>query len=140
MQQKVLKFVKFGCFVSCFSVVIYLTCKDIKRYLDNNDTTVIEFQKFNASPKDKYPVITLCFHGKYGKFPLIYKEKVLKNHGLSVTQYRNMITGNSNATVQEIQSLPDFSLVTATLEEIALSFSTTNRNDRAVNIMQKYSN
>ena len=53
MNQKVLKFVKFACFVSCFSVVIYLTCKDIKRYLDNNDTTVIEFQnlgKYSMEP------------------------------------------------------------------------------------------
>lgn len=140
MKQKVLKFVKFGWFVSCFTVVVYLTCKDIKRYLDNNDTTVIEFQKFNASPNDKYPVITLCFHGKYGKFTLIYKEEVLRNYGLSVTQYRNMIIGNSNETELEILNLPDFSLVTPTLEEMALSFSTTNRNDRAVNIMQKYKN
>ena len=65
MGPNILELSKFCCFICCFSVVLYLTVKDLKRYLDNDDTTVIEFKRFNASPEDKYPVITLCFHGKY---------------------------------------------------------------------------
>ena len=141
-HPKLLQCTKFGWFVSCFSVVLYLACNDIKRYLENEDTTVIAFQKFNASPQDKYPVITLCFHGRYGKFGLIYKENVLNSYGLSVTKYWNVITGKTNATTNEIENLPDFSTVTTSLEELVRSFSTTNRNDRAVNFLssKKYLN
>ena len=132
MHAKALRLIKSFWLLFCFSVVMYLTCKDIKRFLDNDDTTVIEFKRFNASPQDKYPVITLCFHGKYGKYALIYKDDVLKNYGLTVDQYWRMITGNSNATADDVKNLPRFSSVTTSLEEIVESISTINRNDRGV--------
>ena len=139
MGPNILELSKFCCFICCFSAVLYLTVKDLKRYLDNDDTTVIEFKRFNASPDDKYPVITLCFHGKYGTHAFIYKEEALNRSGLSVTQYWNMITGNSNATAVEIQSLPDFSSVTTKLEDLTQTFSTTDRNSQGVNMMIKNS-
>ena len=43
-----------------------------------------------------------------------------------------MITGDSNATAEDIQNLTGFSSVTTSLEEIFQSISTTNLNDMGV--------
>ena len=43
-----------------------------------------------------------------------------------------MVTGDSNATAEDIQNLTGFSLVTISLEEIFQSMSTTNLNDMGV--------
>ena len=95
MHAKALRLIKSFWLMFCFSVLLYATCKDIKRYLDNDDTTVIEFKRFNA-------------------------------------HYWRMITGDSNATAEDIQNLTGFSSVTTSLEEILQSISTTNLNDMGV--------
>ena len=60
-EYGVLPFIKRTAFIICFSVVFYLTIKEIVRYNTNDDSSSISYKKFNDSPKDKYPVITLCF-------------------------------------------------------------------------------
>ena len=79
---------KFACFLVCFSVVFYLTIQEILRYTNNEDTSSIAFTKFNSSPKDKYPVITFCFYGKYES---IYKKEEIENAGLTISEYWNLI-------------------------------------------------
>ena len=134
-EKRVFPFAKFLFFAFCFSVVFYLTCKEIKRYIDNEDTSSIAFQKFNSSPRDLYPVISLCFYGRYGRYSTIYKEELLNDKGYNTSQYWNLITGNSNATPEEIKNMPDFSSVTINLEQLTLKFQTINERDEFINKM-----
>ena len=83
-DKKVFPLFKITFFIFCFSVVLYLTSKEIIRYRENEDTSSISFRKFNASPRDKYPVITFCFYGRLGRYSTIYKEDIIKKNGLSV--------------------------------------------------------
>ena len=63
-MKKFFQFIKFVIFISYLSALIYLACKDINRYIDNEDSSAISFRIFNESPRDKYPVTTLCFFGR----------------------------------------------------------------------------
>ena len=126
----ILSFIKFACFVFCFSVVCYLTIKEIIRYSNNDDTSSIAFRKFNASPRDKYPVITFCFYGKYSS---IYKKDEIEKAGLSISQYWYLITGHTEANASEINSLPEFSLVTIKLRELTKKFNSKNEKDGYIN-------
>ena len=100
-------------FIFYFSVLVYLCCKDIKIYLDNEDSSSISFRKFNASPRDRYPVITLCLYNN------MYNNEELSKHGYSSRQYFSMITGLKNVTIDEMSKIPDFSNVTIRLQEVA---------------------
>ena len=80
------------------------------------------FRNFNASPKDQYPAITFCiveiFKPSRGiRTKPIFVEKRLKNYGLTVSNYWNIITGKMNTSSYRIEKLPDFSNVTLNLEE-----------------------
>ena len=103
----------FTIFIFYFSVLVYLCCKDIKIYLDNEDSSSISFRKFNASPRDRYPVITLCFNNN------MYNNEELSKHGYSSRQYFSMITGLKNVTIDEMSKIPEFSNVTIRLQEVA---------------------
>ena len=126
----VLSFIKFACFLLCFSVVLYLTIKEIIRYSNNDDSSSIAFKKFSASPKDKYPVITFCFYGKYSS---IYKQDKLAKAGMSISQYWYLITGHKEANASEISSLPEFSSVTIKLRELTKKFNSKNEKDGYIN-------
>ena len=121
---------KFACFLVCFSVVFYLTIQEILRYTNNEDTSSIAFTKFNSSPKDKYPVITFCFYGKYES---IYKKEEIENAGLTISEYWNLITGSTMANHSVISSIPEFSAVTIKLKELTKKYSTRNEKDEYIN-------
>ena len=94
-MTKLFRFIKFVIFISHLSALIYLACKDINRYIDNEDSSSISFRTFNESPRDRYPVTTLCFIGRtnadgnlLGRMA-IYKKQELKNKGFSVSKYWN---------------------------------------------------
>ena len=121
---------------------MYLACKDINRYIDNEDSSSISFRTFNESPRDRYPVTTLCFFGRtdadgniLGKMA-IYKEKELKNKGFSVSKYWKMITGKKNVTAGEIEKLPDFSDMTIELKELTRFYQTMDGNGKYFNKFQ----
>ena len=40
-----------------------MTLKQVMRFLENDDSTAIHFRRFNLSPKDKYPVFSICLTG-----------------------------------------------------------------------------
>ena len=51
----------------CLFVVMALICTEIKKYLDNNDKTVLSFTQLHKSPDDKYPTYTICFQPRAAK-------------------------------------------------------------------------
>ena len=85
---------------------------------------------FNASPRDRYPVITLCFDGKTKAYKVIYKEDELRKNGFSVKEYWETITGRKNITIGEMEKLPDFSAVTINLKELTRSYQTKDRDGK----------
>ena len=131
--METLKFFKYTFFILYFSVLVYLCFKDVKIYIDNEDSSSISFRMFNASPRDKYPVITLCFNGKTRAYEVIYKKDELRKNGFSVKEYWETITGRKNLTIDEIEKLPDFSAVTINLKELTRFYKSMDRNGKYFN-------
>ena len=113
----------------CFSVVLYFTSKELIRYIRNEDTSSVAFKKFNAAPQDKYPTFSLCFYGKGPKYKTIYNKNFFENINMSIPQYWEVITGNVNASIEEIKKIPEFPSATITLKEMVTYVATIN--DRA---------
>ena len=130
MIRKIFQFFKFIVFALYFSVLIYFICKDVKRYIDNEDSSSIAFRKFNEGPRDKYPVVTFCFSGGNEGNLFIYNEKRLLKKGLSVSRYWGMITGRENSTADEIKKLPNFHYVTMNLKKVTKYYRTLNGDMR----------
>ena len=119
-RVNVLQFSKFVLFISCFSILMFEVYQEFKRYMNNYDSSSITFRKFNYSPNDKYPDITLCLVEFKSKKPIL-EESYLQKYNVSVSHYWNIITGKINATFYDIENLPDFSNVTINLDQWIIS-------------------
>ena len=116
---KAIQFIKLSLFSICFFLLWLCIFKDFRRFMDNQDSSSISFRKFNFSPKDKYPELTICIVDAYYARP-IFDEKRLKIYNLSTLKYIDTIKGETNATTEEINKLPEFSNVTIPLEYFIL--------------------
>ena len=136
MSQWPAKLIKTIFFFICFCLLLRMIFKEVLRYRKNDDASSIAFKKFNESPQDKYPTFTLCFQGNRvdAKWrETIYNNKLLAASGNTPSKYWKMITGNKNATKEEIRNLPDFSSITIKLRSMIKEFSTIDDNNRAIN-------
>ena len=133
MNIKVLQSLKCTLFISYFSVLAYLSCKDIKRYIDNEDSSSIAYRIFNTAPRDKYPVVTICFDGKAKAWHSIYNQKVLRKQGFSAGEYWKILTGRTNITIGEMKKIPDFTDVTIKLKDLIRKYQIKDRNGRIFN-------
>ena len=133
MNIKVLQFLKCTLFILYFSVLVYLSCKDIKRYIDNEDSSSITYRNFNTAPQDKYPVVTICFDGKTKAWDSVYNKDVLRKHGFSVSEYWKLLTGRTNITISEMKKIPDFTDVAITLKDLTRKYQTMDRNGKFFN-------
>ena len=66
--------------------------------MNNDDSSAITFRKFNFSPKDEYPTITMCIAEGYDEKPIFVGERLKKYEGWSYTResvwdYWNKING-----------------------------------------------
>ena len=59
-RVNVLQFSKFVLLISCLSILDIMVYQDLRRFMKNDDSSSITFQKFNGAPTDKYPALTLC--------------------------------------------------------------------------------
>ena len=113
---------------------MYLAGKDIKRYIDNEDSSSISFRMFKESPRDKYPVTTLCFFGRSNEHgnilgdTAIYKKQELKKKGFSVSKFWKIMAGKINVSAGEIERLPDFSAMTINLKKLTRIYQTIDGN------------
>ena len=138
-MNKLFQIIKLVIFILYLSLLIYFACRDIKRYIDNEDSSSISFRTFNESPRDKYPVTTLCFFGRtdadgniLGNMA-IYKKKELRKKGFSVSKFWKIMTGKKNVTTGEIEKLPDFSAMTIKLKELTRFYQTMDGNGKYFN-------
>ena len=70
-----------------------MTAKQVIRFLENNDTTAIQFRQFNLSPKDKYPTFSICLTGSdlyWNKDRLIFQ-----TFGLHPSTFGEMLKGEN---------------------------------------------
>lgn len=119
-------------FLICFSVVFYFTSKELIRYIRNEDTSSVAFKKFNAAPQDKYPTFSICFYGKGHRYKTIYNKKRFRNVSMSIPQYWDAITGNINASMEEIKKIPEFSSATITLKQMVTYVATVNDKNEVI--------
>ena len=90
--------------------------------MNNEDSSSISFRKFNFSPKDEYPTITICIAEGYDSKPIFAEHRLEKsfenwdNLQKFIKDYWNTING-INTTTEEINKLPEFSNVTLHLED-----------------------
>ena len=126
-----LQFAKPLFFIFCSGVLLYMIYKEVARYAMNEDASSISFKKFNASPRDKYPTFTLCFHGKNGE--TIWNNTLFQQPNKEISRYSKMITGKSNATKDEIRNLPNFSSVAINLKNMVKEFYSIDENSQKIN-------
>ena len=51
-------------FLISFSLLVYMTTREIGRYMKNEDVASFSFRKFNSDLFDKYPSFSLCFRSR----------------------------------------------------------------------------
>ena len=75
----------------CITLAIYMSSMQIRRYLDNKDTSSFHTKEFNQSPLDLYPSFTYCFEDKTGG---IYdKRNFTELTGMTREEYQNVLMG-----------------------------------------------
>ena len=70
-----------------------MTAKQVIRFLENNDSTAIQYRQFNLSPKDKYPTFSICLTGSdlyWNKDKLIFQ-----TFGLHPSTFGEMLKGEN---------------------------------------------
>ena len=96
----------------CLFVVMALICTEFKKYIDNNDKTVLSFTQLHKSPEDKYPTYTICFYPRAGSLmrqgKLFKKGYLEKQFGLATNKYALQLFGeeedeNTHNLLKEIK-------------------------------------
>ena len=98
-----------------------MTIIQLKNFLKNNDTSSINFRRFNSAPRDKYPTFTICFvNNVVGIFDADYLNSTF---GISVSDYHDALSGiNDNETEMEMISAVDFNKATVKLMDSLIMF------------------
>ena len=125
---KAIQFFKLLLFTLCFFLLSFCILSDFRRFMNKEDSSSISFRKFNFSPKDEYPTITICIAEGYDAKPIFVEQRfqdfgyhdifrISRPFGNSVWDYWNKING-INATTEDIKKLPEFSNVTIPFEDL----------------------
>lgn len=78
--------------MGCFFVTTYMANSQISRWLENNDESTITFKKFNLSPKDIYPEISICFTGH--RLNWYNDDSISDKFGITTEDYEKMLKGS----------------------------------------------
>ena len=77
--------------LGCFFATSYMANSQIMRWLENQDASTIEFKRFNLSPDDKYPDISICFTGH--NLNWYEDDSVFNTFGVTTAVYEQMLKG-----------------------------------------------
>ena len=77
--------------LGCFFLASYMTNTQIMRFLENDDTSSIQFRRFNSAPKDTYPIFSICFAG--AELNWYHDKSLFIRSGLSPSMYAKMLKG-----------------------------------------------
>lgn len=68
-----------------------MTNTQIIRFAENEDTTTINFKRFDLSPAESYPAFSICLTG--AELYWYHDEKIFKMFGLTSSEYGKMLAG-----------------------------------------------
>ena len=72
-------------------MTLYMTNTQVIRWLQNEDTSTISFKRFNLSPNDMYPSISICFTGH--ELYWYNDDLIFQRFGVTTATYQNMLKG-----------------------------------------------
>ena len=77
--------------VICFLLALFMTLKNIARFLDDANATTITYKKFGHTVDDKYPALSACFEGEG-----IYRfneSAIFTAYNIHLIDYEQMVRG-----------------------------------------------
>ena len=77
--------------VICFLLALYMTLKNIGRFLDDTNNTTSTYKNYSQSVKDEYPGFSLCFEGD-GLYRF-NESAIFAAYGIDLGSYEEMLDG-----------------------------------------------
>ena len=105
--------VKAVCRTACVVLALYMAILQVLRYLENKDSSSVHYRRFNFSPIDRYPTLTICIHTRRGE---IYDAQYInKTLGIKTQAYADILSGNHNAGL-DIKNVSGIDMHNATIK------------------------
>ena len=96
------KYLKYLFFIICIVLALYMAVLEAERFIKNEDTTTIDFKRYDSSSGNMYPAVTFCFFSRVGE---IFDEEYLrKNFGIDGKAYKDCSMG-SCSNEKEFQNI-----------------------------------
>lgn len=95
--------------MACFFFAIEMTISQIVRYLENRNSSSVSYKTFNASPRDRYPAVSICFRGKW--FTWYHNEEMFESIGVTPDAYMDILKGQNGARYEYLYGSGLFSKV-----------------------------
>ena len=82
----------------CIMLALHMTLKETLRYLKNEDISTVRYKEFNRSPRDTFPVFSICFtddqaDGTRGRIHTFFESDINSALHLSVDEYTRILKG-----------------------------------------------
>ena len=77
--------------VVCCLLAGYMVVTQISRFFENRDSSTIMFKRFNISPDDRYPTLSICFEG--AKLNWYNETSIFESFGITSTKYEKILKG-----------------------------------------------
>ena len=77
--------------LGCFFLTSYMTNTQIMKWLENKDASAISFRRFNLSPEDLYPEISICFTGH--EIHWFNDDLIFRLFGVTTEVYEDLLKG-----------------------------------------------
>ena len=81
--------------IGCFICTVYISFGIIKKYLVNEDTSVVSIKKFDRRDTRSYPALTICFHADAIE-SLYDRNYIFEKSKLHAEQYYGTLMGAEN--------------------------------------------
>ena len=82
----------------CLFLAIYMTLTQIWRYMENRDSSSIDYKLLGQSDLDKYPTFSLCFKGP--ELYWYYESLMFKELSLTAIQFDLILKGDNGAAYE----------------------------------------
>ena len=129
----------------CFFLTTYMANTQFIRWYQNEDTSLIEFKRFNLSPNDGYPSISICFTGH--EFYWYNDDSIFRAYGVTAATYEKMLKGeegfaydyNFTSKLYTKFQLENKSLLVKDVEKFQIDVSNVITETQYVNQKNHYS-
>ena len=126
-------------FIVCSSIVIYMTTKEIARFVANKDTSSVAIKKFEKPKDDQnnpYPTFSICFFQGL----VMYRSNAFSKRGgpkksskVKIQNYKNILEGFEPYNPVTMARYPSFSSLTINLKDLIIGYAIEDENFKRVN-------